>query len=67
MPSALARRLVVRQAILDLAVRQAEIELEFLSGWEIPVMTTRACSRVRSRRCVDRDRGVPPRRRRAQR
>lgn len=25
----------VRQAALDLAVRQAEIELEFLSGWEI--------------------------------
>ena len=26
----------VRQAALDAAVRQAEIELEFLSGWEIP-------------------------------
>ena len=26
----------VRQVILDLAVRQAEIELEFVSGWEIP-------------------------------
>ena len=26
----------VRQASLDLAVRQAEIELEFLSGWEMP-------------------------------
>ncbi len=26
----------VRQAILDLAVRQAEIELEFVSGWEFP-------------------------------
>jgi cobalt-zinc-cadmium efflux system outer membrane protein len=26
----------VRQAALDLALRQAEIELEFLSGWEIP-------------------------------
>ncbi len=25
-----------RQATLDLAVRQAEIELEFVSGWEIP-------------------------------
>ena len=30
---ALAR---VRQAALDAAVRQAEIELEFVSGWEIP-------------------------------
>ena len=27
----------VRQAALDLAVRQAEIELEFVSGWEIPL------------------------------
>lgn len=26
----------VRQATLDLAARQAEIELEFVSGWEIP-------------------------------
>ena len=26
----------VRQASLDAAVRQAEIELEFVSGWEIP-------------------------------
>jgi cobalt-zinc-cadmium efflux system outer membrane protein len=26
----------VRQAILDAATRQAEIELEFLSGWEMP-------------------------------
>ena len=26
----------VRQASLDLAVRQAELELEFVSGWEIP-------------------------------
>jgi cobalt-zinc-cadmium efflux system outer membrane protein len=26
----------VRQALLDAAVRQAEIELEFVSGWEIP-------------------------------
>ena len=26
----------IRQASLDLAVRQAEIELEFVSGWEIP-------------------------------
>jgi cobalt-zinc-cadmium efflux system outer membrane protein len=26
----------VRQALLDLAVRQAEIELEFVSGWEMP-------------------------------
>ena len=26
----------VRQAVLDAAVRQAEIELEFVSGWEIP-------------------------------
>jgi cobalt-zinc-cadmium efflux system outer membrane protein len=26
----------VRQAVLDGAVRQAEIELEFLTGWEIP-------------------------------
>jgi cobalt-zinc-cadmium efflux system outer membrane protein len=26
----------VRQATLDLAVRQAEIELEFATGWEIP-------------------------------
>jgi len=26
----------LRQAALDLAVRQAEIELEFVSGWEIP-------------------------------
>jgi cobalt-zinc-cadmium efflux system outer membrane protein len=26
----------VRQAILDAAARQAEIELEFLSGWEAP-------------------------------
>jgi cobalt-zinc-cadmium efflux system outer membrane protein len=25
-----------RQATLDLAVRQAEVELEFLSGWEMP-------------------------------
>jgi cobalt-zinc-cadmium efflux system outer membrane protein len=27
----------VRQATLDLAVRQAELELEFASGWELPV------------------------------
>jgi len=26
----------VRQAALDAAVRGAEIELEFVSGWEIP-------------------------------
>ena len=26
----------IRQASLDAAVRQAEIELEFVSGWEIP-------------------------------
>ena len=26
----------VRQADLDAAVREAEIELEFVSGWEIP-------------------------------
>ena len=26
----------VRQALLDLAVRQAEIELEFATGWEVP-------------------------------
>jgi cobalt-zinc-cadmium efflux system outer membrane protein len=26
----------VRQAMLDLAVRQAEIELEFATGWEVP-------------------------------
>jgi len=26
----------VRQAVLDAGVRQAEIELEFVSGWEIP-------------------------------
>ena len=26
----------VRQAVLDAAVQDAEIELEFLSGWEIP-------------------------------
>lgn len=26
----------VRQAVLDATVRQAEIELEFVSGWEIP-------------------------------
>ena len=26
----------VRQAALDLATREAEIELEFVSGWEIP-------------------------------
>jgi cobalt-zinc-cadmium efflux system outer membrane protein len=26
----------VRQALLDAAVRQAEVELEFVSGWEIP-------------------------------
>ena len=26
----------VRQATLDAAVREAEIELEFVSGWEIP-------------------------------
>ena len=26
----------VRQAALDAATRQAEIELEYLSGWEIP-------------------------------
>ena len=30
----------VRQAALDLAVRQAEIELEFASGWEIRYETT---------------------------
>lgn len=27
----------VRQATLDLAVRQAELELEFASGWEVPL------------------------------
>jgi cobalt-zinc-cadmium efflux system outer membrane protein len=27
----------VRQASLDLAVRQAELELEFASGWEVPL------------------------------
>ena len=26
----------IRQAVLDAAVREAEIELEFVSGWEIP-------------------------------
>ena len=26
----------VRQAALDAAARQAEIELEFVSGWEVP-------------------------------
>jgi cobalt-zinc-cadmium efflux system outer membrane protein len=26
----------VRQAALDAAAREAEIELEFVSGWEIP-------------------------------
>ena len=26
----------VRQSALDFAVRQAELELEFVSGWEIP-------------------------------
>ena len=26
----------LRQAALDAAVREAEIELEFVSGWEIP-------------------------------
>ena len=26
----------VRQAALDAAVREAEIELEYVSGWEIP-------------------------------
>jgi cobalt-zinc-cadmium efflux system outer membrane protein len=26
----------LRQAVLDAAVRQAEIELEYVSGWEIP-------------------------------
>jgi hypothetical protein len=26
----------LRQAALDAGVRQAEIELEFVSGWEIP-------------------------------
>jgi cobalt-zinc-cadmium efflux system outer membrane protein len=26
----------VRQALLDLAVREAELELEFVSGWEMP-------------------------------
>jgi cobalt-zinc-cadmium efflux system outer membrane protein len=26
----------IRQAILDLAVREAELELEFVSGWEMP-------------------------------
>ncbi|MND09804.1 hypothetical protein D3C83_334220 [compost metagenome] len=26
----------VRQAMLDASVREAEIELEFVSGWEIP-------------------------------
>jgi outer membrane protein TolC len=25
-----------RQAALDLAAREAEVELEFVSGWEIP-------------------------------
>ena len=32
--SALSTRM--RQAALDAAVREAEIELEFVSGWEIP-------------------------------
>jgi outer membrane protein TolC len=27
----------VRQAALDLAVRQAEVELEFATGWEMPL------------------------------
>jgi cobalt-zinc-cadmium efflux system outer membrane protein len=27
----------VRQATLNLAVRQAELELEFASGWEVPL------------------------------
>jgi hypothetical protein len=27
----------VRQATLDLAVREAEIELEFATGWEMPL------------------------------
>jgi cobalt-zinc-cadmium efflux system outer membrane protein len=26
----------IRQSVLDLAVRQAELELEFVSGWEMP-------------------------------
>ena len=26
----------MRQAALDLAARQAELELEFVSGWEMP-------------------------------
>ena len=26
----------IRQAVLDATVRQAEIELAFVSGWEIP-------------------------------
>jgi hypothetical protein len=26
----------VRQAVLDAAAREAEIELEYVSGWEIP-------------------------------
>jgi outer membrane protein TolC len=26
----------IRQSALDLAVRQGELELEFVSGWEIP-------------------------------
>ena len=26
----------IRQAVLDLAVREAELELEFVSGWEMP-------------------------------
>ena len=31
----------MRQAALDVAVRQAEIELEFVSGWEIPMSERR--------------------------
>ena len=36
MPTARGSTARVRQAALDAAVRQAEIELEFVSGWEIP-------------------------------
>ena len=38
----------VRQAALDAAVRQAEIELEFVSGWEISSMTHTTRARDRS-------------------
>ena len=43
MPIGSVRRPVCRQAMLDLAVRQAEIELEFATGWESPSMKRRDC------------------------